>query len=136
MDAGAGRYPLVPGRIVWAEIADPQRRNPKSRRCVLVTDKLLIGSSLYSPERIVTVDRVTATLVICGKAKFRIKDGYKHGSTGYIKDHASLATAEDVERYKARKVLSTIRDMVMRADAKWPLSTLEEVLEILQHDEC
>ena len=29
---------LVLGRVVWANVPDPQGRNPKSRRCVVISD--------------------------------------------------------------------------------------------------
>lgn len=36
---------LIQGRIVWATINDPQGRNPKRRRCVVISTPLAISSA-------------------------------------------------------------------------------------------
>ncbi|HET6883088.1 MAG TPA: type II toxin-antitoxin system PemK/MazF family toxin [Pirellulales bacterium] len=48
---------LVLGRVVWATVPDPQGRNPKSRRCVVISD---VDPS--DPPNDVTVVYVTSSM--------------------------------------------------------------------------
>jgi len=47
---------LVQGRVVWAHVPDPQRRNPKTRRCVV------ISPGPFEPDAPVELVPVTGTI--------------------------------------------------------------------------
>ena len=86
--------------------------------------------------RLHTVERVTATWAICGRSRFRLKDGREMGSGGTFHGHnyARKATPEDREAvnrwsaaYRLAKATDSPRELYKRHD----LATLRAALELL-----
>lgn len=74
-------------------------------------DKLLASAPYSSRLRVVTVDRVTQTQVICGADRFNKRTGRLVGSTGYHSSSAWVPTPEQLADER-------LRERIRRADAK------------------
>lgn len=68
---------------------------------VKVGDKLLVRNRCW--EDIEIVEKVTKTLVITKRHRFRIRDGYSIPMGKWINTYAKPATLEDIERNIRRK---------------------------------
>ena len=58
-----------------------------------VGDEVFVGSGSYGVSK-ATVDKVTATQIAIGSRKYRRKDGYEIGSTGYSRPRLMPITDE------------------------------------------
>jgi hypothetical protein len=95
-------------------------------------DSLLIRYGHYS-ESIEAVDRLTATMVVCGNRKFRIRDGRLVGeSDSWSRSYASIPTNEDFDRVKGNRLHDKLRDIAGRRSLRWPIETLETVVKLLE----
>lgn len=96
---------------------------------VKVGDKLLVRNNIYW-EDIEIVERVTKTLVITKRHKFRIKDGFSVPKSTWINIYARPATPEDIKRNIRKKNIQTCRDTNYD---KLTDSQLERIINIINN---
>lgn len=75
---------------------------------VKVGDKLLVRNRYW--ENIEIVEKVTKTLVITKRHRFRIRDGYSIPTDKWINTYAKPATPEDIERNIRRGNIQFCKD--------------------------
>lgn len=96
---------------------------------VKVGDKLLVRNNVYW-EDIEIVERVTKTLVITKRHRFRIKDGFSVSPNQWINVYAKPATPEDIERNIRRE---NIRFCKETDYDKLTDSQLERIINIIKN---
>lgn len=92
---------------------------------VKVGDKLYVVTYLGTGHRIDTVERITKTLVVTNKSRYRIKDGRE--TQGWMPDWARPATDEAIAHIRYQELVFECRSIPFQN-----LSTaqLESILEI------
>lgn len=96
-----------------------------------VGDEVFVGSGSYGVSKAI-IDKVTATQIAIGNRKYRKKDGYEIGSTGYSRPHLMPITDE----WALSKILQGKCDRqsydVGRIDfSRQPYGVLQEVSVLL-----
>lgn len=101
---------------------------------VKVGDLLHIHEQYGNAGRIVKVDRITATQVVCGAQRFRLRDGWLVGGDSWSGRFARRATPELIEDVRRQRLIHEI-ESVKRGELR-ALSTtdLQSVLVILRRN--
>lgn len=94
-------------------------------------DLLLV--TRYSDEWLSKVDRVTATLAICGNTKYRINDGQPTPRDRWSTCRAHTPDADDIERVRRKVLRNELVKILESRDAKelWSSLTLAKVKQLL-----
>lgn len=93
---------------------------------VKVGDKLLVRNRCW--EDIEIVEKLTKTLVITKRHRFRIRDGFSIPTDKWINTYAKPATLEDIERNIRRKNIQTCKNIDYD---KLTDSQLERIINII-----